>query len=348
MKSDVDAALLLNAVKADADTALATKQVAINATLPLSLSALGDLTLNSAGFAAAGASYTKARSDGAYQHKFIAYPPLSLTDTKMSTGGVDLIVPTLILDMTGYATTDDISTLQSAISAISLLQLSPYGELSIDLGAYQSKLSVSAPLVLTGNTLSNSLSSYVLASTLATTLANYLTASSLAPYALSSSLSAYATTASLSSYAQLAALSAYVPLSTLSQYQRTLTATAPLALSGTNVLSLDTTGFLSFTPGDGGNNIQLVQTNKIRCLNSGSHIAITEIAGVVNIGTFGLQPTISCKLPLQISNTNVLSIDLGVPTATQCLIPPGSDGEHALGRPRILPSKTQASQVLWC
>ena len=167
--------------KSQSDAALGKKQVAIKATLPLSLSALGDLTLNSTGFAAAGASYTKAESNGVYQQKFVAYQPLALTETTMSMGGVDLIVPTLILDMTGYATTDDISTLQSAISAISPLQLWPYGELSIDLGAYQAKLSVSAPLVLIGNTLSITLTSYVLASTLASTLANYLTAASLAP-----------------------------------------------------------------------------------------------------------------------------------------------------------------------
>ena len=95
------------------------------------------------------------------------------------------------------------------------MTLSINNVLSIDLSDYQSKLSVSAPLVLTGDALSINLSPYVLATTLASTLANYVSTLSFAPYALSSSLSAYATTASLSSYAQLAALSAYAPLSTL-------------------------------------------------------------------------------------------------------------------------------------
>ena len=122
-------------------------------------------------------------------------------------------------------------------------------------------------------------------------------------------LSAYATTASLSSYAQLAALSAYVPLSTLSQYQRTLTPTAPLALSGTDVLSLDTSGLITATPATNGN-VQLVSNNQIRCLNSGSYVTIAEISGVVSIGTYGLQPSLTVTAPLTLTGTPAKTLGL--------------------------------------
>ena len=133
------------------------------------------------------------------------------------------------------------------------MTLSISNVLSIDLGGYQSKLSVSTPLVLTGDSLSINLSPYVLATTLTSTLANYAAKSSLTPYALSGSLSGYATTASLSSYAQLAALSAYAPFSTLDLYvlkadaRNTLTVSSPLALSGSNNLSLGNHGAATAT-----------------------------------------------------------------------------------------------------
>ena len=133
------------------------------------------------------------------------------------------------------------------------MTLSISNVLSIDLDGYQSKLRVSAPLVLTGDVLSINLSPFMLATTLASTLANYAAKSSLTPYALSSSLGGYATTASLSSYAQMAALSAYAPLSTLARYalktdvQNTLTVSSPLVLSGSNNLSLGNLGAAAAT-----------------------------------------------------------------------------------------------------
>ena len=120
-----------------------------------------------------------------------------MSDVTLTTNGVRTIVPTFVVDMSGYATIESLAALQSTITPIFPLQISNYSELSIDLGSYQQQLIVSAPLVLNGNTLSISLSPYVLATTLTSTLANYVKTTSLAPYALSSSLSAYALTSSL-------------------------------------------------------------------------------------------------------------------------------------------------------
>ena len=96
--------------------ALKDKQGTRTASLPLSISAAGLISIDlgayqktlSATLPLSISNNTLSVDLNAYQQKLIAYPPHSLTDTTMSMGGVDLIVPTLIHDMTGYATTDDL------------------------------------------------------------------------------------------------------------------------------------------------------------------------------------------------------------------------------------------------
>ena len=44
----------------------------------------------------------------AYQKNFAVGPPLLMTETTTSSGGVDVSVPTLILDLSDYARIDDL------------------------------------------------------------------------------------------------------------------------------------------------------------------------------------------------------------------------------------------------
>ena len=68
----------------------------------------------------------------AYQKNFIVGPPLLMTETTMSSGGVDVSVPTLILDMSDRATIENLWAYQTQLSVSAPLALTASGALSIN------------------------------------------------------------------------------------------------------------------------------------------------------------------------------------------------------------------------
>ena len=81
----------------------------------------------------------------AYQNNFIVGPPLLMTETTMSSGGVDVSVPTLILDMSDYATIENLWAYQTQLSVSAPLALTASGALSINTSGFQPAFGIKVP-----------------------------------------------------------------------------------------------------------------------------------------------------------------------------------------------------------
>ena len=202
----------------------------------------------------------------------------------MSSGGVDVSVPTLILDMSDYATIESLWAYQTQLSVSAPLALTNSGGLSISTSGFQPAFGLTVPTTGQVQLFNSTLNAF----------------QALAPgtgIALSSSTDGKTATIATTGL------------------QSTLLVSTPLILTG-NTLSVDSTAFITATPANDGM-IQIVQNGAIRLLSNGNYIQIYEpLPGVVRIGTTGLQPSIAVAAPIILTGHLVSLGNLGAAAAT--------------------------------
>ena len=162
----------------------------------------------------------------AYQNNFIFGPPLVMTETTMSSGGVDVSVPTLILDMSDYATIENLWAYQAQLSVSAPLALTDSGALSINTSGFQPAFRFRVPTTGQVQLFNSTLNLFqALAPGAGITLTTSTDRKTATIAATPVDLSGYATTGVLASYAPK------------------FTTTLPLALSASNVLSVDLSSY---------------------------------------------------------------------------------------------------------
>ena len=167
-------------------SALSSYAAKITTTLPLALWASNVLSVDLSG----------------YQKNFIVGPPLVMTETTMSSGGTNVSVPTLILDMSDYATIESLWAYQTQLSVSAPLALTASGALSINTSGFQPAFGIKVPTTGQVQLFNSTLNLFqALAPGAGITLTTSTDGKTATIAAMPIDLSGSATTAALASYA---------------------------------------------------------------------------------------------------------------------------------------------------